>query len=278
MPPRASPTGSARCGCRPKGRRWRAPQRQRRRCAARRGENSHHVSGRRLRTPFGPRRRLASGHNREDCRGFRFSWSGRASKTCGTTASGRPASSLMRAALVGESRLRLAMRVAGPKLVGEGINIPYAIPNTCASSTSRKIRAIPTGYLALGRSVAERLRHRRLHRRAGATRAAKIRSLSADVARLRPASPGRARSWPPNGAAGANRLPGRSRASRSIMRMAAGARRSRKIAVIDDAVVVHRVTCAVDCGTIVNPDTVGAQIEGAIAFGLERRPEGRDHD
>ena len=31
---------------------------------------------------------------------------------------------------------------------------------------------------------------------------------------------------------------------------------------------VHRVVCAVDCGFVVNPDTVTAQIEGGIAFGL----------
>lgn len=31
---------------------------------------------------------------------------------------------------------------------------------------------------------------------------------------------------------------------------------------------VHRVTCAVDCGMIVNPDTIRAQMESAIAFGL----------
>jgi isoquinoline 1-oxidoreductase beta subunit len=31
---------------------------------------------------------------------------------------------------------------------------------------------------------------------------------------------------------------------------------------------VHRVTCAVDCGTVVNPDTVRAQMEGGIGFGL----------
>jgi isoquinoline 1-oxidoreductase beta subunit len=33
-------------------------------------------------------------------------------------------------------------------------------------------------------------------------------------------------------------------------------------------VKVHRVVCAVDCGFAVNPDTIRAQIEGAIAFGL----------
>jgi isoquinoline 1-oxidoreductase beta subunit len=31
---------------------------------------------------------------------------------------------------------------------------------------------------------------------------------------------------------------------------------------------VHRVVCAVDCGQVVHPDTVRAQIEGAIVFGL----------
>jgi len=34
------------------------------------------------------------------------------------------------------------------------------------------------------------------------------------------------------------------------------------------SVRVHRVVCAVDCGTVVNPDTVEAQMEGGIAFGL----------
>ena len=33
-------------------------------------------------------------------------------------------------------------------------------------------------------------------------------------------------------------------------------------------VKVHRVVCAVDCGPVVNPDTVRAQMEGGIVFGL----------
>src|SRR5713101_6985230 len=36
----------------------------------------------------------------------------------------------------------------------------------------------------------------------------------------------------------------------------------------DGAVRVHRVVCAVDCGTVINPDTVKAQMEGGIVFGL----------
>jgi len=31
---------------------------------------------------------------------------------------------------------------------------------------------------------------------------------------------------------------------------------------------VHRIVCAVDCGTIVNPDIVKAQIEGGVVFGI----------
>jgi isoquinoline 1-oxidoreductase beta subunit len=36
----------------------------------------------------------------------------------------------------------------------------------------------------------------------------------------------------------------------------------------DGAVRVRRVSCAVDCGTVVNPDTVQAQIQSAIIFGI----------
>ena len=36
----------------------------------------------------------------------------------------------------------------------------------------------------------------------------------------------------------------------------------------DGNVQVHRVVCAVDCGRVVNPDTVAAQMEGGVAFGL----------
>jgi isoquinoline 1-oxidoreductase subunit beta len=36
----------------------------------------------------------------------------------------------------------------------------------------------------------------------------------------------------------------------------------------DGAVRGRRVVCAVDCGTVVNPDTVRAQIQSAIIFGI----------
>jgi isoquinoline 1-oxidoreductase subunit beta len=36
----------------------------------------------------------------------------------------------------------------------------------------------------------------------------------------------------------------------------------------DGKVRVHRVVCAIDCGTFVNPDTVKAQVEGSVVWGL----------
>jgi isoquinoline 1-oxidoreductase beta subunit len=36
----------------------------------------------------------------------------------------------------------------------------------------------------------------------------------------------------------------------------------------DRALRVHRVSCAIDCGTAVNPDSVRAQFEGGVIFGL----------
>jgi isoquinoline 1-oxidoreductase beta subunit len=41
------------------------------------------------------------------------------------------------------------------------------------------------------------------------------------------------------------------------------------------SVRVHRVICAIDCGTVVNPDTVEAQMEGGIAYGLSAALFGR---
>jgi isoquinoline 1-oxidoreductase beta subunit len=36
----------------------------------------------------------------------------------------------------------------------------------------------------------------------------------------------------------------------------------------DGAIRVHRIVCAADCGLVVNPDTVAAQVEGGSLFGL----------
>ncbi len=41
-----------------------------------------------------------------------------------------------------------------------------------------------------------------------------------------------------------------------------------EVSVEGSRIRVHRVVCAIDCGTVVNPDTVQAQMEGGIVFGL----------
>ncbi len=41
-----------------------------------------------------------------------------------------------------------------------------------------------------------------------------------------------------------------------------------EVSVIEDRLSVHRVTCAIDCGTAVNPDSVRAQAEGSVIMAL----------
>ena len=38
---------------------------------------------------------------------------------------------------------------------------------------------------------------------------------------------------------------------------------------------VHRVVCAIDCGTVVNPNTVAQQMESSVIFGLSAALYGR---
>jgi isoquinoline 1-oxidoreductase beta subunit len=39
-------------------------------------------------------------------------------------------------------------------------------------------------------------------------------------------------------------------------------------------ITLHKITCVLDCGVVVNPDTVKAQIEGGIIFGLTAAADG----
>lgn len=41
-----------------------------------------------------------------------------------------------------------------------------------------------------------------------------------------------------------------------------------EVSLRGDAVRVHRVVCALDCGQVINPDTIEAQIESGIVYGL----------
>jgi isoquinoline 1-oxidoreductase beta subunit len=48
-----------------------------------------------------------------------------------------------------------------------------------------------------------------------------------------------------------------------------------EISIASNAVRAHKVTCAVDCGWIVNPDTIKAQMEGGIIYGLSAALRGQ---
>ncbi len=41
-----------------------------------------------------------------------------------------------------------------------------------------------------------------------------------------------------------------------------------EVEVVADKIRVHRVVCVIDCGRVINPDNVAAQMEGGIVFGL----------
>lgn len=41
-----------------------------------------------------------------------------------------------------------------------------------------------------------------------------------------------------------------------------------EVSIVDGQPQVHRVVCVIDCGTVVNPDTVVAQMQSGIVFGL----------
>ena len=41
-----------------------------------------------------------------------------------------------------------------------------------------------------------------------------------------------------------------------------------EVSIKEKAITVHRVVCAIDCGRAINPETIRAQMEGGIVFGL----------
>jgi isoquinoline 1-oxidoreductase beta subunit len=43
----------------------------------------------------------------------------------------------------------------------------------------------------------------------------------------------------------------------------------------DRRVRLHRIICALDCGIVVNPDTVEAQIEGGFVYGITAALKGK---
>jgi isoquinoline 1-oxidoreductase beta subunit len=47
-----------------------------------------------------------------------------------------------------------------------------------------------------------------------------------------------------------------------------------EVSVEKDRIKVHRVVAAVDCGRVVHPDALAAQVEGAVVYGLSAALKG----
>ena len=124
--------------------------------------------------------------------------------------------------------------------------------------------------LAQRRAVAQRLRDRKLHGRAGGGGEAGPGRLSAGSPRQVAPRQSRPRACRGKGRLGtAAACQGSAAASRSSSSSATYMAQVAEVEVSKDgAVRVRRVVCAVDCGTVVNPDTVQAQIQSAIIFGI----------
>jgi len=159
-------------------------------------------------------------------------------------------------------------RVAGPKLAFEGINVPYSIPNLRIETVDQD-PGIATGYWrSVGSSqnafsiecFIDELAHEagadplefRLNLLCGSPRHHRVLALAAEKAEWgRPVAAGRGRGLAVYYAHGG-----------WVAEIA-------EVSVsTGGGVRVHKVVCAIDCGSVVNPDTVKAQVEGGVAFGL----------
>lgn len=160
----------------------------------------------------------------------------------------------------------LHLRIAGPQLAFDGVDLPYDVPNVRVECVEEDPR-IPTGYWrSVGASqnafviesfidelahaaqqdpVAFRLAH--LHRSDRHRAVLELASVKADWGK--PAA-------------------GRSQGVAIYYAHGGWTAEIAEISIEGGRVIVHRVVCAVDCGFAVNPDTVRAQVEGGIAFGL----------
>jgi isoquinoline 1-oxidoreductase beta subunit len=181
----------------------------------------------------------------------------------------RPANAAwLRAALRRGRPVAWFQRVAGPDLALDGVDIAYAIPNIQVEAV-RSDPGVPTGPW---RSVGE------------SQNAFAVEGFMDELAHVAGADPFEFRR---------SLLPRGSR-HRAVLELAAqkanwGAplppAHGRGIAVYHSygswvaqvaevsvgqggELRVHRVVCAIDCGIAVNPDTIGAQLEGAVAFAL----------
>ncbi|MGH9337688.1 MAG: molybdopterin cofactor-binding domain-containing protein, partial [Vicinamibacteria bacterium] len=62
--------------------------------------------------------------------------------------------------------------------------------------------------------------------------------------------------------------PGRARGIAAVLDKGGHAAEVAEVSLANGRVVVHRVTCAVDCGQLIDPDVVDAQVTGSVVYGL----------
>lgn len=159
-------------------------------------------------------------------------------------------------------------RVAGPELAGEGIEIAYNIANLRTEHVLDD-PGVPSGYwrsvgasqnaFAIESFVDELAAaagtdplHFRMRHLDGSPRLRAVLALAAAKG-----------DWdkPPS--------QGRTRGVAAYHAHGGWAAQIAEISITrENALKIHRITCAVDCGFVVNPDTVRAQLEGAVVFGL----------
>jgi isoquinoline 1-oxidoreductase beta subunit len=147
------------------------------------------------------------------------------------------------------------------------LNLPYAIPNILVSY-ARVNSAVPVGYW---RSVASSQNAfitecflDEVAAAGGKDPYALRRALLGEQARLRAVLELAAAKadWGSPAAAGRFRGIAVAESFRSYVAQVA------EVSIAGGQPRVHRVVCAIDCGMTVNPDTIAAQMESAIVFGL----------
>jgi isoquinoline 1-oxidoreductase beta subunit len=180
----------------------------------------------------------------------------------------RPASAIrLRAACdAGGMPVALHMRIAGPKLAFDGVDLPYVIPNVRVENIDED-PGLPTGFWrSVGASQNAFALESFIDELAAAAHAdpigyrlALLPATSRHRAVLERVAEEAGWSHPPAG---------RSHGVAVYAAHGGWAAQIAEVSVDRDRILVHRVVCAVDCGFAINPDTVRAQIEGAIAFGI----------
>jgi isoquinoline 1-oxidoreductase beta subunit len=159
-------------------------------------------------------------------------------------------------------------RIVGPELALEGTDLPYAIPHVREEQVMED-PGIPTGpWRSVGASqnaFAIESFSDELALAAGQDPFAFRRALLTEAPRYRQVLELAAEkaNW------GTPLTPGQGRGIALYRSFGSWVAEVAKVAVTAEGMIqVQQVVCAIDCGTTVNPDTVVAQMEGAVAFGL----------